>query len=100
MNSPCMSESKCTKRYPRPYLKETQTGEDGYLKYIRQSPENGGLTVTKRSRLAMGGLNNPLPKMFQAHINMEYCNSVKSIKYVSKYVKKGNDMNVFAITRE
>lgn len=30
VNSPCMNEDKCTKRYPRPYLNETQIGEDGY----------------------------------------------------------------------
>lgn len=37
MNSPCISAGKCTKRYPRPYLNETQTGEDGYHKYRRRS---------------------------------------------------------------
>lgn len=34
--------------------------------------------------------------MFDAHINVECCNSVKSIKYILKYVHKGSDRGVFA----
>lgn len=36
-----------------------------------------------------------LSKTFKAHCNVEYCNSVKSIKYICKYVTKGSDMAVF-----
>ncbi|GFT56717.1 ATP-dependent DNA helicase [Nephila pilipes] len=35
----------CTKRYLRPFLKETQTGEDGYPQYRRRSPEDGRIAV-------------------------------------------------------
>ena len=31
-----------------------------------------------------------------AHINDEFCNSVKSIKYILKYVHKGSDQGVLA----
>ncbi|GBM94741.1 hypothetical protein AVEN_45891-1 [Araneus ventricosus] len=37
-----------------------------------------------------------LLKIFDAHINAECCNSVKSIKYILKYVRKGSDQGVFA----
>ena len=39
-----------------------------------------------------------LSKAHEAHINVEYCNSVKSMKYVCKYVNKGSDMVIFAVT--
>ncbi|XP_015919286.2 uncharacterized protein [Parasteatoda tepidariorum] len=48
--SPCMKDGKCTKRYPRSFLKETQTGEDGYPLYRRQSPKDGGYTTVKKVR--------------------------------------------------
>lgn len=39
-----------------------------------------------------------LSKAFETYINVEYCNSVKSIKYICKYVNKGKDMAIFAVT--
>ncbi|XP_068992255.1 uncharacterized protein [Neodiprion pinetum] len=38
-----------------------------------------------------------LSKTFNAHINVEFCSSVKSIKYICKYVNKGSDMAVFRV---
>ncbi|KPU75567.1 uncharacterized protein Dana_GF27509 [Drosophila ananassae] len=35
---------------------------------------------------------------FETHINVEDCNSVKSIKYICKYVNKGSEMAVFGVT--
>ncbi|GBM23771.1 hypothetical protein AVEN_271132-1 [Araneus ventricosus] len=38
-----------------------------------------------------------LSKMFQAHITVEYCNCVMSIKYIYKYINNGSDMAVVEI---
>ena len=104
-NAPCMQDGKCIKRFPRPFLQDTQTGQDGYPLYRRCMPENGDQTCKLKIR---GGEevivtnqwivrhNQLLCKIFQAHINVESCNSVKSIKYVTK----GLDMAVFAVEQE
>ncbi|XP_029638121.1 uncharacterized protein LOC115213325 [Octopus sinensis] len=37
--------------------------------------------------------------MFSAHINVEFCNSVKSIQYICKYVHKGADRAVIELAK-
>lgn len=107
MNSPCMDNGKCTKRFPREFLTETITGIDGYPLYRRRSPENGGHSFTRSVMNQQDDIEidnrwivpySPiLSKTYKAHINVEFCSSVKSIKYICKYVHKGSDMAVFAI---
>jgi len=45
-DSPCTEHGHCSKKYPRPFLQETQPGADSYPLYRRRSPENGGLVAT------------------------------------------------------
>ncbi|XP_053597507.1 uncharacterized protein LOC106694146 [Microplitis demolitor] len=100
-NSPRMVDGSCTKKYPKHFIKETQLGEDGYPKYRRRSPEDGGVTTI------INGINidnrwvvpyNPvLCRTFKAHINVEVCNSVKSIKYICKYINEGSDQAAFTV---
>ncbi|GBO38247.1 hypothetical protein AVEN_184817-1 [Araneus ventricosus] len=83
MNSPCMKDGRCSKKYPRQLIKETQTGDDGYPKYRRRSPEDGGC----RAKISFRGkeieMDNKwvvpysplLSKMSHGHINVEYCKS-------------------------
>jgi hypothetical protein len=40
--SPCMKEYICSKKYPRSFISETQTGDDRYPTHRRRSPDNGG----------------------------------------------------------
>ena len=109
--SPCMKDGACSKRFPKDLLRETVTGVDGYPLYRRRSPGHGGFTFSMMLR-ANGEasevtLDNRwivpycplLSKVFNAHINVEFCNSVKSIKYICKYVNKGSDQAVFGLER-
>ena len=81
-------------------MRETQTGADGYPVYRRRSPEDGGHSyVAERSQLSIDNswvvpYNPVLSRMFESHINVEYCNSVTSIKYICKDINKGSDMAV------
>lgn len=38
-----------------------------------------------------------LRHLFNTHINVEVCNSVKSIKYLCKYINKGTDQIIFSL---
>ena len=46
-DSPCMVDNKCSKQFPKPFMKETQHGTDGYPSYRRRKGEDGGQKGTK-----------------------------------------------------
>jgi hypothetical protein len=93
-NAHCMVDGMCKKRYPREYSEATTQGEDGYALYRRR---NDGRTFQKN----LGGFvfdnrwvvpHNPyLTRKFNAHINVEVSTGIKSVKYLFKYVYKGQD---------
>lgn len=94
MDSPCMANGKCSKRYPRPLTAETIAGNDGYPLYRCRSPHDSGRTVILKVKQNDVVVDNSwivpysplLCKTFDAHINVEDCNSIKAIKYVCKYI--------------
>lgn len=92
LRSPCMIDGKCSKRYPRyPYRRRSTEdyGRSAIVKIRNQDIEIYNRWIVSYSPL--------LSKTFKAHINVEYCNSVKSIKYICKYVNKGSDIKFIAI---
>lgn len=106
--SPCMKDGFCTKSYPKELICKTETGDDGYPKYRRRNQKDGGFTTNISMKQLTVEIDNRwivpysplLSKAFKAHINVEYCNSVKSIKYICKYVFKGGDMAVFGLSNQ
>jgi len=88
-------------RYPRPFLLETQTNDDGYPLYSRRSPEQGGFTANKNGVTIdnrwIVPYNPVLSRIFEAHINVEACHSIKSIKYICKYILKGSDLTTLQL---
>ncbi len=93
-NARCMVDGMCKKRYPREYSEATTQGEDGYAVYWRR---NDGRTFQKNpsgfvfdNRWVVP--HNPyLTRKFNAHINVEVSASIISVKYLFKYVYKGQD---------
>ncbi|GFW94250.1 ATP-dependent DNA helicase [Trichonephila clavipes] len=108
--APCIVDGKCSKKFPRQMLQETQTGDDGYPLYRHRKPDDDGHVVPGRATESgmLEDVDNSwvvpysplLCRIFKAHINVEYCNSVKSIKCICKYVTKGSDTAMFAVANE
>ncbi|GFW47946.1 hypothetical protein TNCV_2401331 [Trichonephila clavipes] len=107
--SPYIQNGKCTKKYPRELIKETVHSDKGYTLYRRRASADGGKQVDIRSRNGeIKSFDNSwvvpyspiLGKLFNAHINVEACNSVCAIKYICKYINKGNDQAIFNLRNE
>nr|XP_018911732.1 PREDICTED: uncharacterized protein LOC109040297 [Bemisia tabaci] len=103
--SPCMKDGRCSKGYPKLLIADTITGDDGYPKYKRRDVMNGGFSTVIKVRNQVIEIDNSwivpyspvLLRIFGTHINVESCQSVKSIKYLCKYVNKGSDRACFAV---
>ena len=104
-----MQDGRCSKRYPKQYITETQLGADSYPLYRRRNPDDGGQVSNISMRI--GGTrvdqeidnrwivpyNKLLLRSMNCHCNVELCMSIKSIKYVLKYVHNGCDQAMFAL---
>ncbi|KAM0915483.1 hypothetical protein ACQ4PT_010818 [Festuca glaucescens] len=92
-NSPCMKDGVCSKRYPKEFNEETTIDGHGFPVYRRS--KNDRYIVKNGVRLDNRWIvpyNMSLLKKFQAHINVEWCNKTKLLKYLFKYLAKGHDM--------
>uniref|UniRef100_UPI00358F807C uncharacterized protein n=1 Tax=Myxine glutinosa TaxID=7769 RepID=UPI00358F807C len=91
-HSICVKDGVCSKGFPKVYAAETLASIDGYALYKR--PPNGPtITVhgTDVDCQFVVPFNAYLLKKYRAHINIEVCASIKSIKYLFQYVYKGHD---------
>jgi len=90
--APCMKDGVCTKHYPKSFCDETQEDNNGYPIYRRR--DNGRVVNIKDGFLDNRWVvphNVNLITKYNAHINVEICNSILFIKYLYKYVYKGHD---------
>ncbi|XP_027151019.1 uncharacterized protein LOC113751274 [Coffea eugenioides] len=97
-NSPCMKNGVCKNHYPKGYSEHTTHGEDSYPNYRRR---NDG----RKIRVKGYDLDNRwvipytpyLLALFDCHINVEICSTIKLVKYLYKYIFKGHDLVNFHI---
>ncbi|GJU76825.1 hypothetical protein Tco_1273895 [Tanacetum coccineum] len=90
--APCITEGKCSKHYPKQFYTKIVLDEDGYPIYRHRdnkaSFKKGKLTFDNRHVVPH---NRYLLLKYHAHINVEWCNRSKAIKYLFKYLNKGPD---------
>ncbi|GBC01417.1 hypothetical protein RclHR1_04190001 [Rhizophagus clarus] len=99
--APCMKNGLCQKHYLKSFQSTTQKNSDGYPIYRKR--DNGSF-VEVRSGICLDNRwviphNVELVTKYDAHINIEICNSVLAIKYLYKYVYKGYDQATIALSQ-
>ena len=96
---PCMRDGNCSKKFPKPFNDaSTSFGQDNYANYHR--PQNGRVTIVKGIPLDNRWVVPYCPWLslrYDCHLNVEYCASVKSVKYLYKYTFKGGDRAAFGV---
>ncbi|KAI9115706.1 hypothetical protein K1719_013375 [Acacia pycnantha] len=97
-NVPCMEDGKCSKYFPKRYNAHTILDEKGYPTYRRR---NDGRTVSRKGvkldNKFVVPYNARLLKLFCVHLNIEKTNQSRAIKYLFKYISKGNDRVIASI---
>ncbi|XP_073359742.1 uncharacterized protein [Aegilops tauschii subsp. strangulata] len=94
----CMQDNECKCRYPRSFNENTAQGKDSYPVYRRR--DDGSCAKVRGKMLDNRWVvpyNPYLLRMFNCHINVEVCSSIKAIKYLYKYIYKGHDKASFSI---
>ena len=94
-----MIDGNCSKDYPKSFSNVTVICDDSYPSYRRRSPLDGGYA----SSILFGGktividnrnvvpYNAWLLLKYKSHMNVEYCASIKAVKYLYEYIYKGSN---------
>ncbi|KAG5514913.1 hypothetical protein RHGRI_036082 [Rhododendron griersonianum] len=94
----CMQNEKCKNHYPKNCCTETTICPDGYPIY-RRRPD--GQQVKVRGHMLdnrwIVPYNPYLLAMFDCHINVEVCSTIKAVKYLYKYIYKGHDRIIYRL---
>ena len=99
-SSPCMVDGNCSKHYPREFIEATTVNKYGYPLYRRR---DNNMTIKKKKAIIdnrwIVPYNPYLCQKYDCHINVEICSSIRSVKYLYKYVYKGHDRIMVSIGR-
>ncbi|ONM00916.1 hypothetical protein ZEAMMB73_Zm00001d030376 [Zea mays] len=92
-NCPCTKGRKsCKNYYPWPFSDTTLQGKDSCPVYRRRDDDRKekvrGCELDNRWVVPY---NPYLLRLFNCHINVEACGSIKAVKYLFKYIYKGHD---------
>ncbi|XP_076034583.1 uncharacterized protein LOC143021175 [Oratosquilla oratoria] len=98
----------CVKAFPKLCRNNLLFGNNGYPLYKRRVVGEGGHSFTKKVKGEEATIDNSwvvpynpyLCLKYNAHMNVECSNSIKTIAYVTKYVNKGCDRILFTKSGE
>ncbi|ONL99141.1 Helicase [Zea mays] len=97
---PCTKgRASCENHYPRAFSNATSQGKDSYPIYRRR--DDGRKETVRGCELDNRWVvpyNPYLLRLFNCHINVEACGSIKAVKYLFKYIYKGHDRASVAVT--
>ncbi|AQK68964.1 hypothetical protein ZEAMMB73_Zm00001d015454 [Zea mays] len=97
---PCTKgRASCKNHYPRAFSNATSQGKDSYPIYRRR--DDGRKETVRGCELDNRWVvpyNPYLLRLFNCHINVEACGSIKAVKYLFKYIYKGHDRASVAVT--
>ncbi|XP_043479916.1 uncharacterized protein LOC122509746 [Leptopilina heterotoma] len=96
----CLVDGKCSKHFPKDFQDDTIMGDNSYVLYRRRDTGKtyerpNGYIVDNRHVVPYCPV---LSQIFNCHINVEIVSSIKSVKYLYKYIYKGHDAASIIIT--
>lgn len=98
---PCWVKGKCRWNFPKHFSQETLILDNSFPQYRRRQ---NGRTVTKHGHVFHNGHVSPYNKVlslkYSCHINVEIPSGIKAIKYLYKYLTKGEDRARMALMPE
>lgn len=107
--APCYDKEKdlCSKKFPKEFRDFTEFEKNGFPKYKRRDNRNAGYVYNQKvcgDYLAVDNsmvvpYHSELLEKYKCHINVEYCASIMSVKYIYAYLHKGHDRAFIKIKR-
>lgn len=103
----CMEDGRCRYNFPHRYQEYTTLAEDGYPHYRRRQ---NGVFVEQRGHASSQMFRftnrwvvpyNPyLVGKYDCHINVQIATTIEAVKYLYKYVFKGNPQAAFTLVQD
>ncbi|XP_077252576.1 uncharacterized protein LOC143891975 [Tasmannia lanceolata] len=100
--APCMNGGNyCSKKFPKFFYTETTLSEGRFPIYRRRDNDRfvqkGEIKLDNRY---VAPHNVDLIVKYQSHINIEWCNRSRAIKYLFKYINKGPDRTTMIVEED